>query len=188
MIWLLMIPVIIFFTFKTLWLSGFPGFHYVGLWDRNFLEWCFFLFVGGFISFIISLVPVGLACAIGSMPETHGIKDKEYPLVALREKDGIKGRFYFLGAGSIDDCQYYFWYRRDQNGAVSGGKTTREPGVKIYDTKNNDKPSMVTFREEYKNKKTEQWLWIIGIDMRDTTDFCPDFYIPKGSIKDGYSL
>jgi len=185
MIWILSIPFIIFFTFKDLIGSNFPPCYHCD--GRGFLNWCFLIFVGCCISFIISLVPIGIATFIGSIPERNGIKDKEYPLVSLRERDGISGQFYFLGSGSINDVQYYFWYRRNSGGDISGGKTIRGPGVRIYETDNSE-AKMITFKTEYKNRNVSRWLWIIGIDGRDDEDWCPDFYIPKGSIKEGYQL
>lgn len=186
MLWFLSIPVIVYFTFVSLMHSGFPE---VVLcpdgYRRNFLEWCFLIFVGCVLSVLISLVPVGISVWIGSLPEIHGIKDTEYPLVALREKDGMAGRFYFLGAGSINSAEYYFWYRKNPNGSVSGGKTYRSPGVEVYE--HTGEPIMITFKTEYKNKLAK-YIWIIGLDIRKEGRWWPWFYIPKGSIKEGFVL
>jgi hypothetical protein len=151
----------------------------------TFLDWCFVLFVSCFISALISTVPFGISAFIGSRPQTKGIKDAEFPLVALREKDGVKGNFYFLGAGVINDQQYYFWYIKNSDGSISGGKTYRCPEVRIYEQ--DGVPKMVTYKYEYKNKWIKKYLWIIGIDLRNN-EYYEDFYIPKGSIKEGYNL
>ena len=185
MLWLAAIPFIIFFTFWDLVGSCFPDLCAYSD-HRSFLAWCFLIAVGCFASGLISAVPIGIACFIGSLPDRTGRKDQEYPLVALRERDGVQGNFYFLGAGSIRDAQYYFWYRRNPGGDVSGGKTYRGPGVRIYE--GSETPKMVTFKTEYVNPGIESWLWLVGLDMRDETDWCPDFYIPTGSIKEGYVL
>jgi hypothetical protein len=185
MIWILSIPFIIFFTFKDLIESKFSQCYHCD--GKGFLGWCFLIFVGCFISFLISWVPIGIAAFIGSFPERTGIKDKEYPLISLRERDGTSGQFYFLGSGSINDVQYYFWYRRNSGGDISGGKTIRESDVRIYETDGSE-AKMITFKTEYKNRDVWRWLWIFGIDLRDRADWCPDFYIPKGSIKEGYQL
>lgn len=182
MLWRLSIPVIIYFTFSNLVHSGFPGFE---PHSRNFLEWCFLILIGALFSGLISLVPLGIAAWIGSLPKTQATKDAEYPLVALREKDGISGQFYFLGAGSINSTEYYFWYRENANGSISGGRTHRSPGVEVYEY--DGEPMMVTFRTEYKSKWAK-YIRYIGIDMRDEDCWCPRFYIPKGSIKEGFVL
>jgi hypothetical protein len=179
MIWYLTIPFIVFFTFKNMIQSDFPdGSH------RNFLEWAFLLIVSTFFSALLSLIPFGVSCLIGSIPKVTGIADAPYPLIALREKDGTTGRF-FLGSGTINDSQYYFWYRRAPDGSVRGGKTYREAGVRIWES---DDPHMTTFHPEYKNVWAKKLLWLVGTDLRDTETFCPDFYIPKGSIKEGFEL
>lgn len=151
----------------------------------TFLGWCGVLFFICLVSSLISLVPLGLAALIGSLPGLVGEKDEEFPLISLKEKDGVAGRFYFLGSGCINDQQYYFWYCRNPDGSIFGGKTVRVPGVEIYECR--DMPRRITFKTEYKNKWLGKYLWLIGIDLRNT-EWCERFYIPKGSIKEGYNL
>lgn len=181
MIFFLFIPPILFFVFKAILHDRmmWPGFA-----NATILDWGFMLFVGCFFSFLISLVPIGLSAWIGSMPEIVGVKDKTYNLIALRQQDGVKGRF-FLGSGYIGDEQYYFWYRLNPDGSVSGGKTERQDGVRIY---YGPEPTMTTFRTEYKSSMASKYLWIVGLDLRRKEDWWPDFKIPEGSIKEGFSL
>lgn len=183
MIWLLSIPTIIYFTFRNLCESSFPS---LDAGSRNFLEWAFLIFVGCFFSALISLVPIGIASYIGSIPQVWGVPAEEYQLVSLHEKDGGHGKFYFLGAGTISDRQYYFWYAKRQDGAVVGGKTSRVPAVEVYES--DGTPKMVIYRAEYKKDWPKKYLWLVGIDQRDKDDFYPTFYIPKGSIKEGFVL
>lgn len=182
MLWFGFVPLIMFFTFHGMYNDPVLG---GGHEPRMFIEWCFFIFSGCFLSALISLVPIGIAIYIGSLPELVGTKDQEYPLIALREKDGFSGQGYFLGAGFIGDKQYYFWYRRDPKGYISGGKTVREPHVDIYETEGI--PKMVTSKTAYANEHIKKWYWLIGLDLRDP-DWCDRFYIPKGSIKEGFTL
>lgn len=183
MIWLISIPFIIYFTFKNLYLSGFPSINPEN--TRNFLEWVFLIFAGSFFSFLISLVPIGMAYFIQSTYEVTGVKDREYPLVALREKDGISGNFYFLGSGTFQDSQYYFWYRKDGD-HISGGKTLREQGVRIYEEPGEAK--MMTYKTAYKSEWTKKYGWIFGLGIEEDHKWCDTFSIPLGSIKEGYSL
>src|SRR5258708_24065611 len=143
MIFMLTIPVIFYLTFRELIQSDFPMIS--SGQGRSFLEWCFTLAVAFFISLLISLVPIGICALIGSMPEREGISDMKYPLVALRQHDGLKGKCYFLGICSVGDIQYYLWYRRQQ-GAVVGGKTVRQPGVSLYEQEGES--YMETFKTE----------------------------------------
>lgn len=183
MIWILTIPFIMYFTFADVIGSGFPGDepHH-----RSFLEWAFCLFVCCFLSFLISLVPIAIAAFIGGLPRKEGRKSADYQLIALREKDGSKGRSYFLGAGFVNDVQYYFWYRKNKDGSISGGKTTREPGVRIRYTK--EPPFMRVYKSEYVSALAQRYLWIVGLGAGDDENFSPDFFIPEGSIKEGFSL
>lgn len=182
MIWYLPVPFIVFFTFKNMIQSDFPQ---ANGSSRTFLEWALCLVVATLISGVLSLIMFGASCWIGSIPKVIGVADQEYPLVALREKDGQTGRF-FLGSGMIRDSQYYFWYRRNPDGSIRGGKTYREESVRIW--QENTNPHMVTFRPEYKNSLAKKYMWLVGTDMRDAENFYPDFYIPKGSIKEGFEL
>jgi hypothetical protein len=188
MLWFLTVPVIGFFVFKNLiegdWLMLDGGRDF---WQWPFLGIVFTIFFGCFITAFISAFPLGFAAYLGSLPEVIGVQDTEYPLVALREKDGMSGNF-FLGSGTIRDVQYYFWYRRNSNGSISGGKTYREPGVEIRETEDGSTPKMVTFKTQYVSPNIAGVLWWVALDMRDETSWCPRFYIPKGSVKEGYTL
>lgn len=182
MIWLLTVPFIFFFTFRDLYMSGFPGLNGD---SRNFLEWCFFVVGGCFVSCIISLAPVGVWTFIGYCFEYKSQRDKDYPLISLREKDGVSGKFYFLGAGAINDQQYYFWYIK-KDGFVAGGKTVRCESVRIFE---HPTPMMRTFKAVFKNKLVEKYGWIVGNTLvLDDNNYSPDFYIPAGSIKEGHQL
>jgi hypothetical protein len=182
MLWVLTIPVIWYLTFREMIISGFPD---PESSHRGFLSWVFCLFVSAFISVLISLVPLGIAAFIGSLPKRHGIESHRFELVALREKDGVNGRF-FLATGSLESTEYYFWYRKDKDGSIRGGKTRRASGVRIW--QDAQTPCMVEFETKYERKHVEQWLWIVGLDMRDGEDWCPAFHIPPNSIKEGYQL
>lgn len=193
MFWFLSIPIVGFFVFKNLiefnWLMlGGHGSEAPSLTEYPFLAFVFTVFVGCFATGLVSLAPIGLACFVGSLPERSGVVDASYPLVTLREKSGISGTFYFLGAGSIRDVQYYFWYRRNIDGSISGGRTYREKGVRIYEIKDDSVPRMVTFKTKNQSSGLGVIWWLLTIDPRDDVDWCPDFYIPVGSIKEGYEL
>lgn len=186
MIWLLTIPFIFFFTFKNIigdnWLliNG-------GMDNAGFLGWTFTIVVGCFISGIISLAPIFIAYWIGEIPKVWGVVDEEYPLVSLKEKSGIKGQF-FLGSGSIEGVEYYFWYRRNKDGSVEGGKSNVS-GAKIYEQ--DATPTMVEYKTDYKNKYVKYYIWFIGLDKRSKEadgEWCPTFTIPKNSIQIGYNL
>lgn len=69
---------------------------------------------------------------------------------------------------------------------MRGGKTYRESGIRIYEREG--PPEMVTFKTEYRTPSIWNWFWLFGIDTRSDESWLPDFNIPPGSIKEGYSL
>lgn len=182
MIWLLVAIATTALTFRSLVTSGFPGLEGE---SRGFLGWVAVFVVGAFLSAFIALAPLGAAAFIGSLPKVHGVPDATYPLVALRQQDGFEGRSYFLGSGMIESREYYFWYRQNADGSVSGGKTYREPGVTIFTS---ETPRMTTYRTEYVDPNVSKWMPWFGLDMRSATKWCDTFEIPSGSIKQGFSL
>lgn len=176
MIWLVAIVLIFYHTFKELIADQPPN---------GFLEWAFIIFAATFFSILISLVPIGIAFFIGSIPKRKAVLFKKYDLITLRERGGISGSF-FLGTGMINNTEYYFWYRRDEDGSIRGGKTERSEDVQIFDTDN--KPQMIEWKCEYESKYVIYYMWLIGVDKTGEDDYQPQFFIPKGSIKEGYTL
>lgn len=47
---------------------------------------------------------------------------------------------------------------------------------------------MTTYRTAYRHSWVKPVIWLFGIDPRSDEDWCPDFTIPAGSIKEGFSL
>lgn len=183
MIWYLAVLIFGWFAWGDLVHSGFPGFDADA--PRNFLEWCFMVFVWLFGCAPIGLVATGIATFVGGLMPRHSVKSDSYPLIALREKDGSNGNF-FLGSGTLNSAEYYFWYRRAKGGEIQGGKTYRSPSVRIY--QGDYAPKMDTWKCEYSIPGCWVWVWLIGIDVRSDITYSPDFYIPEGSIMEGYSL
>lgn len=195
MIWLVTIPLVVFFTFKNMIEGNWLMLHAHGNWDGPappFYQWPFLaviftIFVGLFISAFVSVFILAIPMIIGSQPKMVGVVDIDYPLMTLREREGMSGTF-FLGSGHIEDRQYYFWYRKNADGSISGGKTLREPCVKIRDTKDGEAPFMRTYRTQYANPTLASWWYLVTLDVRGDTGWCESFFIPPGSIKEGYSL
>lgn len=181
MIWIVALCVIGFFTFKQLIFED--GVFGDGA-PESFLGWCFTLFVGVFLTFMISLPVLGLALWIGSSAPRIGVLDKTYNLVALREKDGFEGHAYFLGVGTVSSTEYYFWYRNEGGGVITGGKTYRDPCVDIYE--DNSTPRMLTFKTQYTGNGAA--MAFFGIDGRGDESWCEQFYLPPNTIQNGYQL
>jgi hypothetical protein len=139
---------------------------------------CFF----GFFSSLLFLITPATIVGIGNTYEI--VPDQSYALVALKERDGIYGRF-FLGSGTIEGSQYYFWYRKTQDGGIQGGRTYRDPSVAIREITDGSQPRMQTYRWA----DPTWWQYWFTIDQSGPIqDISPIFYIPKGSIQEGYAL
>lgn len=180
MLLLLCIPIIFYKTFRDVDAD-------VLVWgkrtERTFFDWCELICVGSIFATLFSSLPVLFSLILGMIPEIHGVKDRAYELVSLREGNGIDGRFY-LGSGTIRGRPYYSWYRKEGE-AIVGGVTEREPCVKVYEA--HDMPRMVTYKTAYVNPYSARWHWLIGIDLRDP-QWCAKFFLPKNSIREGFVL
>lgn len=107
------------------------------------------------------------------------------PLVSLADGAGIEGRFSFLGSGFIGDAQEFTWYEKSGDNAfvrksVDAGSATvhyLQSGRKPYYTYNETVPTPKGF--------IQPW----GLQVaRVGEDYSYDFYIPKGSIVQDYTL
>jgi hypothetical protein len=172
MIWLLPMPIVIFFIFKNLWFDDDPG---------EFLDW----FITGLFGCVFSGLAFGLLCGgailTGLAFSTHPEETSHSTLEAIRDKDGITGTF-FLGSGVIKGDQYYFYYERMQDGGFRPGKVYAGSGVRVYEEDRTD-AELVTFKWEL----NASWAWLVAFPV-NTGGYSYDFHVPKGTIRTGYTM
>lgn len=177
MIWLTPIPFIFWLFVRRFYDPVLP--------PEDFMAWVGLLIAVGMHAALWSAPLVIVGAVLGSNVPRWGLSDKRYPLVSLKQRDGVEGVF-FLGTGMLGSSQYYFWYRRDGD-AIRGGKTDRCPGVRIYEEDGD--PFMQTYKTAYRWKWARRWLWLVAIDIRaDDKEWCEDFHIPPGSVQEGFQL
>ena len=110
-----------------------------------------------------------ISLGIGHFPPQH-FTANGCSLVALKQKDGIQGSF-FLGSGSIQDVQYYFYYRNLGNNTYRMGKEKVDNCVVVED----GRKSKVWFTPEFNNR----WWYLVGLPSAQKAI---EFHVPKGSI------
>ena len=139
----------------------------------NKADWC-----GVMVLVSLSIFTV-VACVL-MLGFTHNVEYKRnLPLVSMSTGDGIKGRF-FLGGGSIDDVQYFFYYTRSNDGSMRRVKIEQDMAV-IYEDIDNPSNAYAVI---YENKRV-----MAGIELNEppvTTRI--DFHIPKGSITQSFEM
>ncbi|MDB6035990.1 MAG: hypothetical protein JWM16_6328 [Verrucomicrobiales bacterium] len=172
MIWFALVPVVFFFAVREFMFDSYMD----GFLDR---------FMGFVMSLVISLIAAGIsagaAVLCGLAFQSSPVKVGEYPLVAIRTKDGIEGQF-FLGTGFIQSDQYYFWYRQLPNGGFQPGKTYAGSGVTVYEEDRKD-AVMVTWQWQL----NQPWAWWVSIPT-SAGGTAKEFHVPTGTILKGYSM
>jgi len=139
----------------------------------------FYLFIIGFAAFICG----GIAYGIGQGFEDHAVEGEHSSLLAIRDKDGIEGRF-FLGSGFISSQPYYFYYESLKNGGFRPGKIQADDSVTVFEEDRTD-AELVTFDWKI---KYPGWAWLISLPDSDGSKQTYAFHVPKGTIKTGYSM
>ncbi len=134
------------------------------------------------IMLIAGIGGMGLAALIGSGFSAHPIQISKKTLVALRDKDGIEGRF-FLGSGSLEGAPYYFYYSKLDNGGFKPGKVKVSDGVRIYEDAESGTAELISY----------EWgfdlglAWLIAIPS-NSGGYSYDFHVPKGTIRTGFTM
>lgn len=122
------------------------------------------------------LVPV----IVGFVAPKHWVEPKTTKLVSLRDGGGISGHF-FLGVGSIQDTQYYFFYKEVGQG-YQPGKVVIDDNVMVFEEKRQDGELRV-YSDQFVNPLS-RW---IAIDIR-LQKYKYEFIIPEGSLKKSFVL
>ena len=172
MIWLLAAPIVFVMALKEFWEDSYRGFfdHFMAA------------VMAGIFSVLFGLFPAaGIAALIGLAFDTHPAQVSDDRLVALRDKDGMNGQF-FLGTGTIEGDQYFFYYRELSDGGFQAGKVKASSGVRVYEEQRED-ARIVAFRWEL----NQDWAWWVSFPV-NTGGYSYVFHVPVGTIRRGYSM
>lgn len=153
-------------------------------WPDDAVSWV----LGGMICVASGLffAAVGFAAmsGIGWMLPTEKDKQPSHvaKLASLRSSDGVQGSFrggFFLGIGSIGSQLYYFWYE-EAGAGVTPRQLAAGVGTYVYETNRND----AELRVYDWHFKRAWWGWFAVEGPGQTWEF----HVPKGTIREGYSL
>lgn len=145
----------------------------------GFLERCcdtFFLVVFTAIAFGVG---IGFASFIGLVVPKQWTGPETTKLVSLRNNDGISGHF-FLGSGSIETKQYYFFYKEAERGGYRPGKIEVADNVIVYEEKQQNGQLKVY---TYQFSKPAYYWFAFKIPS-----YRYEFVIPEGSLKQNFVL
>lgn len=126
---------------------------------------------GFFITFFLGLF-------MGIFFAEQWVEDNKQELVAIRDKDGMRGSF-FLGSGTIDSVNYYFYYQRNSDGSFSPARVKANGGIKIFEEPRSD-AVLVTYRSEFKTG----WAALVAIPFGSRHEFM----VPAGTIRRGFTM
>ncbi len=143
--------------------------------ENEFLDY-FWLVVFAVIAFIVGIL---FASIIGAAVPKHWIEPKTTKLVSLRDSNSISGHF-FLGTGSIETTQYYFFYKEAGQGGYQQGK------VAVAD-------NVIVFEEKRQNGELKTYTYeFVNPFFRFVAIYYPsqkyEFFIPEGSLKKNFVL
>lgn len=146
---------------------------YAGFDDiRDIFYYLFFGIAGAILGGII-----GLLIAL-SLPAKTEIVKTTYNLEALQDNNSVKGSF-FLGSGQIEGkMKYVFYYEKDGYYKLEQADY-EEVKVKYSD----EKPKVERFNRNYVK---DALINHFAIDLNSYQEYI--IYVPKGTIKQNYSL
>lgn len=169
-----------------LWLAvvafSFDGMFIGYMRPESLTEW---FFVGLFWLFLVSIAGVicgVIAFGIGTTFPTHRVNSEVWNLAALRDKDGVEGRF-FLGSGQISSVDYFFFYKKVEDGGLQADRVVADSSAIVYEQDRAD-ASVQVYDWVYRYP----W-WAFTVSMpSENAGHSYSFYVPKGSVRKGFSL
>lgn len=126
---------------------------------------------------------LGISYGIGQAFTSSPVEGQHQHLAVIRDKDGVEGRF-FLGSGYIENQQYYFYYQNLPDGGLRPGKVVADQGVTVYQEDRKD-AELVIFNWKI---NYPAWAWLVCLPAPEGTGKSFEFHVPKGTVKDGYSM
>lgn len=143
-------------------------------------------------SFIIALIGTfagGLAAVVISQVSVDSSvrwdRTANIELVSLNRDSKLQGRF-FLGTGELNQKEYYYFYKRAQDGGYKPGKIAISDSVTIYEEERRD--GLIEVYECYGEKKESFLIIYFGLPFTDSCGKAYHFRIPTGSLKRDFLL
>lgn len=147
----------------------------------GFISWFFGvmgILVFTFIMFLLGIIP---ALITGIPFEKQWVETGGVKLLSLRNNDGMKGNFY-LGCGSIESKQYYFFHK-EKDAGYQPGKVEADKNVVVYEEDERHDGSMKIYTREFANTS-----WALELIAQCWPSNRYEFFIPAGSLKKNFVL
>jgi len=145
-------------------------------------DWSLEEFVIGFFVTIVSTV-IGFLIALGIValiPGVYETKSETYQLEALQDNGGGASGSFFLGSGTIDSkMKYVFYYESSENKYKMDQVDYDDATITYIDEY--VEPNVIKYTDEL----TDAFINNFTVNFRYPLY---DINIPKGSIKNGYTL
>lgn len=172
MVLLIVFPIVVFVMFIHATATGaYP--------PDGFYEWVPFVFFAAMFSLLLALLMRFVTYfLLGFVPILNWKRTSWWKLAALRLKPGMSGTF-FLGTGTIEGVQTFFYYFTRNDGALVPDQIGAH-NVRIYEQNRTD-GKLEKYTAVY-----PVWAWIFLPPFMHETRF--EFHIPKGSVVRGYSI
>ena len=131
---------------------------------------CPWLFVGLLVGASIALL-----FGVGAQTEERVVQSSE--IVAIADGSGVSGSF-FLGSGTVNDVQYYFYYQKEGDGFVQ--RKVDVSRAVVYEV---DKDIVVPNVSLIKDTPVKKNRWVLAGGPSTYK-----IYVPKGSITTAFNL
>lgn len=106
-------------------------------------------------------------------------------LVSLNKGSKLQGKF-FLGTGELNQKEYYYFYKRAQDGGYKPGKIAISDSVTIYEEERSD--GLIEVYECYRENKESFVITYFGLPFTEPCGKAYHFRIPAGSLKRDFLL
>ena len=151
-----------------------------GKWRYSFLQYNSYnvnfiwqVALGAFVA--LCVVWAITSAGIGESDSLHTWNREGYiPLVAINDGSSMSGDF-FLGCGSIDEVDYYFYYYNTSDGGIKRSEVPVKVST-IYEVDTHT-PRIEIYKFEFESDSMNDWL----IDSDTRTAY--KIYVPKGSVR-----
>lgn len=121
-----------------------------------------------------------IALILSIFPAKHYVPSTTSNIVAIGDGHMSEGNS-FLGCGSMQGVPYYFYYEKTKKGGYKQGKIKTED-ANVFEVDSLVQPKIQFYKSEFVNKGWENWT--VNVKASEKADI----YIPKGSIKQNFSL
>jgi hypothetical protein len=144
----------------------------------GFVSWFFGML--GIIVGVMVMVMVGVIPALitGNFLEKTWEQTEQIELLSLRNNDGVSGHF-FLGSGSIQSEQYYFFHKKSGDG-YQPGRVKADDNVLVHESEGQGGMAKV-YTRKFVNKRHE---WYAACWPSEKYEF----FIPNGSLQRDFVL